>query len=129
MQRQEVLYNPAKRFRFVVTEATLRYQLCPAETLRGQLDRLVAVSTLGNVELGVIPFSVRVPLAPMHGFWIFDDQLVTVETFGGELMLREPQEIELYAKAFETLQGAALFGEQARAIITQVLADLRQLGN
>jgi hypothetical protein len=77
----------------------------------------------------VIPFSVRVPLAPMHGFWIFDDQLVTVETFGGELMLREPDELELYAKAFETLQGAAVFGEQARAIITQVLADLRQLGN
>jgi transcriptional regulator with XRE-family HTH domain len=129
MQRQEVLYNPAKRFRFVVTEATLRYQLCPAETLRGQLDRLVAVSSLGNVVLGVIPFSIRVPLAPMHGFWIFDDQLVTVETFGGELMLREPHELDLYARAFETLQAAAVFGEQSRAIITQVLADLRQLVN
>jgi transcriptional regulator with XRE-family HTH domain len=129
MQRQEILYNPAKRFRFVVTEATLRYQLCPAEALRGQLDRLVAVSSLGNVELGVIPFNVRVPLAPMHGFWIFDEQLVTVETFGGELMLREPAQIELYARAFDALRGAARFGEQARAILTQVLADLRQVGD
>jgi len=129
MQRQEVLYNPARRFRFIVTEATLRYQLCPAETLRGQLDRLIAVSSLGNVELGVIPFSVRVPLAPMHGFWIFDDQLVTVETFGGELMLREPAQIELYAKAFDALQRAALVGEQARAALTRVLGDLRQLGD
>ena len=129
MQRQEILYNPAKRFRFVVTEATLRYRLCPVETLRGQLDRLIAVSSLGNVEFGVIPFVARVPLAPMHGFWIFDDQLVTVETFGAELMLRERAEIELYTKVFDTLQETALHGEQARAVLTRILEDLRPLSD
>ena len=40
MQRQQVLYRPGKRFNFVITEAVLRYRLCPPEALAGQLDRL-----------------------------------------------------------------------------------------
>jgi len=126
MQRQQVLYEPAKRFHFVVTEAALRFQLCPLEELRGQLDRLIALSTLDNVELGIIPFSVRMPLAPVHGFWLFDDQVVTVETFAAELVLREPEEIALYAKVFDTMRAAAWYDDQARSIVTRVLQDSRQ---
>ena len=52
MQRQQVLYRPGKRFSFVVTEAVLRYRLCPLEVMAGQLDRLVALSTLTTIRLG-----------------------------------------------------------------------------
>jgi hypothetical protein len=36
------LYRPDKQFHFIITEATLRYRLCPLDILLGQLDRLVS---------------------------------------------------------------------------------------
>ena len=56
VQRQEILYRPDKRFRFVLTEAALRFRLCPPEVMLGQLDRLVSLSQLPDVRLGIIGF-------------------------------------------------------------------------
>jgi len=78
MVRQEVLYDPDKQLRFLLTEAALRYQPCPRATLRGQLDRLLAVFGLATVEVGILPFDLELPVVPSHGFWIFDDRLVLV---------------------------------------------------
>src|SRR6266498_5415335 len=57
VQRQEILYRPDKRFHFVLTEAALRNRLCPVDVMLAQLDRLVALSALRNVRLGIIPFA------------------------------------------------------------------------
>ena len=46
LERQATLYNQEKRFRFLMTEAALRYLVCPPVVLRGQLDRLLAVASL-----------------------------------------------------------------------------------
>lgn len=42
VRRQEILYRPDKRFHFVLTEAALRYRLCPPGVMLGQLDRQVS---------------------------------------------------------------------------------------
>ncbi|GAB2918152.1 helix-turn-helix domain-containing protein [Nonomuraea fastidiosa] len=123
MDRQEILYKPGHRFHFLITEAVLRNLLCPPEVLMGQIDRLIAVSTLPNVALGVIPFAARLPKSPVHGFWMYR-RLVTVETFAAELSLTQPEEIELYGKIFGLMQEAAVYGRQARALMTRVLEDL-----
>ncbi len=68
VQRQEILYRPDKRFHFVLTEAALRYRLCPPEIMLGQLDRLVSFSALPNVKLGIIGFETAYVVAPAHGF-------------------------------------------------------------
>ncbi|MFF5176622.1 Scr1 family TA system antitoxin-like transcriptional regulator [Micromonospora sp. NPDC000316] len=39
MQRQHLLYDTSKRFEFLLAEPVLRWLLCPAEVMRGQLDR------------------------------------------------------------------------------------------
>ncbi|MGH3854516.1 MAG: helix-turn-helix domain-containing protein, partial [Pseudonocardiaceae bacterium] len=107
VQRQEMLYRPDKRFHFVLTEATLRYRLCPPEVMLGQLDRLVSFSALPNVRLGIIGFETAYVVGPAHGFWLLDNDRVMVETFSAELNLAQPQEIELYSGIFEALAGAA----------------------
>src|SRR5260370_16315026 len=56
LRRQEVLYRPDKRFHFVVTEGAVRFRLCPDEAMIAQLERLVALSAMRNVELGIIGF-------------------------------------------------------------------------
>ena len=125
MQRQQVLYRPGKRIQFVITESVLRYRLCPAEALAGQLDRLVSLSTLTTIRFGVIPFERLLPVAPVHGFHIYDDRVVQVEHLTAELKLTQPSEITAYATFFDRLAGAACYGADARAVITQALADLQ----
>jgi hypothetical protein len=121
---QRILYQSDKRFHFVITEATLRYRLCPPEVMLGQLDRLISLAALPNVRLGIIPFDAPYVVAPAHGFLIMDDDRVMIETFSAELNLAQPQEIELYGQIFESLAEAASYGRAGRAIITDVVDHL-----
>ncbi|MBP2705769.1 helix-turn-helix domain-containing protein [Microbispora sp. RL4-1S] len=123
MQRQEILYDPGRRFRFVVPEAVLHYRLAPPEVMRGQLDRLIAVTTLPNVEFGVVPFEAALPGAPMHAFYIYNDTLVGVPTRTRDLVLREAEDVAYYAQAFEEYYEAAVFGDTARTLIVGALDD------
>lgn len=124
MQRQQILYRSGKHFHFVITEAALRYLLCPPDVMAGQLDRLVALSTLTTVRFGIIPFSVQLPVIPLQGFYIYDDRAVHVENFTAALQLTQPSEIAAYAKLFDQLAGTARYGAGARAVIMRALADL-----
>lgn len=124
VRRQEILYRPGKQFHFVLTEAALRFRLCPVDVMLGQLDRLASVSHLPNIRLGIIATEAEYTVSPWHGFWIYDDQRVLLETFSAELDLRQQQEIDLYADAFSELAGVASYGREARQIISRVMADL-----
>jgi len=124
MQRQEMLYRPDKRFHFVITEAALRYRLVGREIMIGQLDRLMAMTSMRNVKLGVIDFKTQYVTDPRHGFWIYDDHLVQFESYSAEINLRQPQEIELYAGIFEHLAAVASYGSEARTIISRVMHEL-----
>jgi transcriptional regulator with XRE-family HTH domain len=124
MQRQEMLYRQDKRFHFILTEAALRYRLVSTDVMLAQLDRLMALSSLRNVRLGVIGFKTHYVTDPRHGFWLLDSDLVRIETYSAELNLRQPQEIELYSNVFEQLAAVASYGSAARAIITCVMEDL-----
>jgi transcriptional regulator with XRE-family HTH domain len=124
LRRQEVLYRPDKQFHFVVTEAAVRFRLCPDEAMIAQLERLVALSAMRNVELGIIGFDAKCIVSLRHSFWIYDDDLVTVETYSAELNLAQPQEIELYGRVFEQLAAVASYGSAARAVILRAIDDL-----
>jgi len=124
IQRQAILYQPDKRFHFVLTEAALRYRLCSPEVMLGQLDRLISLSALPNVKFGIIGFETAYAVAPTHGFWLLDDHRVMVETYSAELNLAQPKEIELYRSIFDSMATAASYGRQARAVIKRVIDDL-----
>jgi hypothetical protein len=124
MQRQEMLYRPDKQFHFIITEATLRYRLCPVDVLLGQLDRLVSLTSLRNMKLGVIGYETQYVVDPRHGFMIYNSDLVRVETYSAELNLRQAHEIELYVATFQKLAAVADYGATARTTINRVIADL-----
>lgn len=124
MQRQEMLYRSDKAFHFVITEAAVRYRLCSLEIMLGQLDRLISLTSLRNVRLGVISDETQYVVDPRHGFMLYNSDLVKVETYSAELNLRQPHEIELYTATFEKLAAVASYGGAARAIINRVIAEL-----
>jgi hypothetical protein len=82
MQRQQVLYQPAKRVQVIMLEGALRARVVSVPTLIGQLDRLLAVIGLPTLELGIIPFEAAVPVFPLSGFRLYGD-LVIVESIVG----------------------------------------------
>jgi transcriptional regulator with XRE-family HTH domain len=124
MRRQELLYRPDKRFQFIITEAALRLRLCGPKVMLAQLDRLISLSTLPNVRLGIISSDTRYVVGPWHGFWLRDNERVLVETFSAELNLVQPPEIALYSEIFAQFAAAAAYGRSARALITRVADDL-----
>ena len=90
----------------------------------GQLDRIMAISSMRNVKLGIIDFKTKYVVDPRHNFWVLDDDLVRVEIYSAELNLRQPQEIELYSGIFERHAAAASYGSAARSIIARVMEEL-----
>ncbi|MPZ94571.1 MAG: helix-turn-helix domain-containing protein [Propionibacteriales bacterium] len=80
MERQAVIYQGTKTFAVLLEEAALRTWFGGAETLAGQMDRLLAVMTLPNISLGIIPMMGERQAIGSTGFWMFDDSLVALET-------------------------------------------------
>ncbi|MEU1130213.1 helix-turn-helix transcriptional regulator [Streptomyces sp. NPDC005900] len=125
LERQEVLYDTKKRFTFILTEQAVRWPLLPPAAMAMQIDRLASLTYLTNVKLGVIPIAGCKPMAPMDTFTIYDNTLATVENTTGVVILRDPRDIEMHLELFSTLEGYALFGEEARALLAEWSAACR----
>jgi transcriptional regulator with XRE-family HTH domain len=124
IRRQELLYQPERSFRFLVTEAALRARIGTPGTHRMQLDRLQGLMGLDTTRLAILPWSAECLTPPDHNFVIYDDRLVLVETLNAEVAIREADDIALYARLFESYWDAALHGEQASALITRIALEL-----
>jgi len=125
MRRQQILYKPGKQIQQIVLEGALYSRVCSPETLAGQLDRLIAVTSLPNVEFGIIPFIGAVPVFPICMFQIYDTELVAIESLTGEQQVNEPDQIALYDRFFTLLRESAAYERDAVALIHRALAQLR----
>lgn len=119
IRRQEVLYEPGKLFRVLIWEAALHAAVGPREVMAGQLDRLVGLIGMSTVELGIVPLGAPMPLTPKHGFWIFDEDRVIVETINTELQYDTADDLALYGRVWEQLAEASAYGPQAHRLIAR----------
>ncbi|MBB6374992.1 hypothetical protein BKA01_002214 [Pseudonocardia eucalypti] len=123
-ERQQVLYRGGHRFVALIEEQALRTWFGTAETQAGQLGRLLELMSLPNVSIGIIPLMTERLAVGSTGFWIFDDDLVVLETPTASIEVAQPQEVDLYARMFEALKAAAVYGRDARTLIVAVLNEL-----
>lgn len=127
MQWQQMLYDPGKKFEFLIGESALRWQIVPPAVMRAQLDRLQTVIGLERIRFGILPMQVELSITPQNSFQIYeaDEPLVTVETFIGE----KPhwgEEAAQYERVLDRLWDEAVTGEQARQLLisaTQALGS------
>lgn len=124
LERQRVLYTGGRRFACVVEEQALRTWFGTRETQAGQLDRLLAVMSLPSVSLGIVPLMTERDAVGSAGFWMFGDELVALETPTASIEVTEPDEIAQYARLFEVLDGAAVHGAAARALVLRAIDEL-----
>ncbi|WP_405938275.1 helix-turn-helix domain-containing protein [Streptomyces sp. NBC_00726] len=119
LERQQVLHNPAKSFTFILTEQAARWPLLPPAAMSVQLDRLVSVSRIPQVRLGVIPLNGHVPERPLSTFTVYDRRLATVETGTGALLLRDHRDVSAYLAEFENYERHAVFGDECRELLSE----------
>jgi hypothetical protein len=119
LERQGILHQAAKSFTFILTEQAVRWPLLPPRAMAMQLDRLVSVSRLPNVRLGVIPLAGHIPERPLNTFTVYDRRLATVETGTGALMLRDHRDVDAYREDFGRYEGYAVWGEDVRELLCE----------
>ncbi|GAA2373975.1 helix-turn-helix transcriptional regulator [Streptomyces cuspidosporus] len=125
LDRQAVLYDTTKRFTFLLTEQAVRWTVVPRAAMAIQIDRLVSLSHLPNVRIGVIPFGAAVSRGPMNTFTVYDQRLATVETFTGRIVFQDPRDIAEHLAVFDLYERHALFGEEARNVLGEWAASYR----
>ena len=123
-ERTAVALNPAKRIAVVLGEEVLHTRRGTPAEHADQLNHLLSVMRLPFVSVGVIPADVQRYAIATIGFWIFDNNAVALETPTAAIKVTRPREIALYAKLFDQLQAEAVYGNDARQLIAEVLAGL-----
>ncbi len=125
LERQSVLYDTSKSFSFVLTESAVRWPVCEPATLAAQLDHVISLSRLPNFRLGVIPVLAGQLRGPLNTFTVYDEWLVTAETFAGVVVMRDPHDVALHLDLFARFEQAAIFADMARKSIAEWAHDLR----
>jgi len=123
LARQQHLYDPGKRFEFLICEPVLRWRTCPGDVLLAQLDRLTTAADLSNVRLGIVPLDTPIGLTPQNAFQVYG-AIAVVETFVGETFYEEPDS-SAYIRIMERLWNDAAIGEEASRLIRRAMDALR----
>lgn len=125
MQQQQNLYDPAKRFEFILGEPALRYLLVPPNVMRGQLDRLQTVIGMDRVRFGIIPMGTELRWTPQHSFQIYlhDEPVVEVESVVKGLWYRG-EDADRFNQFFDWLWEEAIEGPPARELIVSATQAL-----
>jgi len=121
------LTEMSREFVFVITEGALRTWPDSPGLMAAQLGRIAEADRRRNVRVGVVPWSAAVPSVPLHGFTLYDERAVTVETFTRELTLTDSADVSAHCEIFDAFAGAAVFGEGMRDVLAAISADYREL--
>ncbi|MEU4179350.1 Scr1 family TA system antitoxin-like transcriptional regulator [Streptomyces sp. NPDC026589] len=125
LERQAILYDTSKSFTFLLTEQAVRWPVLHRAAIAVQVDRLVSLSYLPNVRIGLLLAGPALSRGPMNTFTVYDQRLTTVETFTGRIVFQDARDISEHLRIFETYERLALFGEDARCVLAQWAALFR----
>lgn len=120
-ERTGVALAPTKRIIVVLGEQAVRTRRGTTDEHAEQLAHLLSLMRLPFVSVGIIPADAQRDAIASIGFWIFDENAVALETPTAAIKVTRPQEIAQYAKLFDDLQAEAVYGHEARRLITRVL--------
>ncbi|MFJ7245683.1 Scr1 family TA system antitoxin-like transcriptional regulator [Kitasatospora sp. NPDC098652] len=126
LERQMVLHDESKSFTFLLTEQAVNWALVPPLEMAVQIDRLVSLSRLRAVRIGVIPYGTPLARGPMNTFTMYDDRLVTMESFTGRMVFRDSRDLLHYREIFAAFEACALFGDPARVQLCEWAGRYRE---
>jgi transcriptional regulator with XRE-family HTH domain len=126
--RRQAALDDGGRFEFLLTESALRWSPGPRHLMLAQLERIVLLSTIAPVSVGVIPACAAPATAIPHGFVIYgedDSAHVTIETIHANVEVYQPTDVALYENQWTLLCRMAIVDDAAREFVVALAADLR----
>lgn len=130
MKRQEILARPKPlRLWAIIDESVIRRVVGSPQTMKEQLDRLLAANESPHTTLQVLPFAKGAHAAALGSFVMIGGaepalDVVYVDFHTGSLFLEKDEEVERYRLAFEYLRAQALDMEASSALIHRVRKEL-----
>lgn len=123
LESQDVFNDEHRSFHFLLTEQAIRLKRAADSVMVGQLEHMAAVSERPNVDLAILPNSELVNASPLNVFVVYDDRLVVVEIFSGEIALRDYRDITYHLNVFQHFRERAVSGSDATALLASVAAE------
>jgi transcriptional regulator with XRE-family HTH domain len=123
MESQDALQDRSRTFVFLLTEQAVRWRRATGGVMRAQCLHLADVAEQPNIEVAVIPQRAEVLASPLHLFVLYDERLVVVELFSGEVVLRDPQDITYHLNLFRFFFRHALTGDDAVGFFRSVARE------
>ncbi|HZD71849.1 MAG TPA: helix-turn-helix transcriptional regulator [Actinomycetes bacterium] len=114
----------------VVDEAALRRPVGGKKVLRGQIERLIEVTSLPSVSLQLLPFSAGAHAAMVGAFSILRfaerdlPDVVYLEYANNALYLDKPEDVEEYAHIMSSIGVQAASPEQTAEMLSELLHEL-----
>jgi transcriptional regulator with XRE-family HTH domain len=102
IHRQQALADDRKSFHFVFTEWVLRNRICSPVDMLAQIGNLRELTEQPNIRIAIIPDNAQVGLPALHGFVLYDDELVVIDLFNTGLTTRGRGDVAEYRQVFET---------------------------
>lgn len=129
MRRQEILWQRARYFDFVIFETALWSVYGEPEEQVAQLERLQVLLRRPNISIGIISSQATPPLELSNAFEIIGDEYVSAETLTQEITVSNPRSVIDYLRHFRDLSNAAAGGDAAHKMLDTVMSALSDVGH
>ncbi|MDT0341490.1 helix-turn-helix domain-containing protein [Streptomyces litchfieldiae] len=126
LERQRVLYDAGKDLQFIITESVFRWRIVSPARMAEQVDRIISLSRLSNIDIGVVSFAANQNDIANHAFVIRDERTVAVETVHAEIVVTDPRDVAEYVEKFERFSAVALHGDEMREMLEELRNELLQ---
>jgi hypothetical protein len=116
-RQDKTIADLRRRWVFVQTEGSLRWQARSAAVMAAQLEHLIKLSHAPNVDLGVIGWQTPVEVFQNTAFHLYDDTAVVVGTRDGTAIITDHVRVADYRSVFDELAVLAPFGDTSRDVL------------
>ena len=126
MRRRAVLASRRKQFTFLISETALSARVAPADVLIEQLEHLQSLVRGGRIAIAIIRTADPLPVIPPPPFYLLDRR-VHIELPHGDLwLLTRSHAFPVYERLFSRLRGCAVQGDNAVAILRNLMNMLHR---
>ncbi|WP_433789214.1 helix-turn-helix domain-containing protein [Actinoplanes sp. CA-252034] len=108
IRRQEALADSGKVFHFVFLESVLSNRPCSRLEMLTQISHLTDANRRhANIDIRVIPQGTVLVIPPMHGFALYGDDILAIDSFNTGLTSRGRADLKQYRYLFDHYAGLA----------------------
>lgn len=119
-RRQRLLAEPGRQFTIVTTPGALDWRMGTEADMAEQVDHIAACTRLPTARVGIVPRGTRARRVVLNGWDIYDERAVSYGSAEATAILTERRDVDRYMEMFAMVEAMAVFGEQARELLTEI---------